>query len=118
LQKDINTVTDTLNRSFAVVEELVFQDATKDQAASTMYKKIASMNESFNHLIEAVEQAGSARNDAMTLEEKITKITQRTSALNMESIEQDLTQVKAENAKLLQTLREKERENPLKETAQ
>lgn len=47
LRKEINTVTDTLGRVFAVVDELIFQDATtkKDQTAIQAYKHLAAMDE-------------------------------------------------------------------------
>jgi regulator of replication initiation timing len=64
------------------------------------------MNESFQRLIESVEQTGSTRNDILILEENIAKIHARTSALNMESIENDLKQVRTENSKLMSRLRE------------
>lgn len=106
LQKEINSVSEVLNRTFTVVEETVFQDAPKDPVASTVYKKLAAMNDSFQKLIESVEQTGGARNDILVLEENIAKIHSRTSALNMESIEADLKQVRAENAKMILRIRE------------
>lgn len=45
LQKEINTVSDTLGRVFAVVDELVFADANaKDTTAIQAYKHIAGID--------------------------------------------------------------------------
>ena len=60
LQKEINTITDTLNRSFAVSSELVFkvqllhlphavitllQEALSDETAKQAYKDLVAMHE-------------------------------------------------------------------------
>ncbi len=45
LQKEINTVSDTLGRVFAVVDELVYADANaKDNTAIQAYKQIAAFD--------------------------------------------------------------------------
>jgi DNA repair ATPase RecN len=99
LQKEINSVTETLNRSFAVTEELVFADAKKHPEIATVYKKLASMNTAFNGLVDTSEKIASTKNDILSLEEKITKIQSRTATLNLDTMLSDLTAVRSENAK-------------------
>lgn len=72
-QKETNTITDTLNRTFAVVEEMVFkvlistniprafthcQDAPKSKGASDIYKLLAKLNQIFTDLTEMIRKAG------------------------------------------------------------
>jgi hypothetical protein len=44
LQKELNATSETLNRTFSVVEELVFADAKKDPVAAQTYKLVAALN--------------------------------------------------------------------------
>jgi DNA repair exonuclease SbcCD ATPase subunit len=99
LQKEINSVTETLNRSFAVTEELVFADAKKHPEIATVYKKLASMNDAFNGLVDTSEKTASTRNDILSLEEKITKVQTRTANLNLDTMLSDLAAVRSENVK-------------------
>jgi hypothetical protein len=105
LQKEINSVTETLNRSFAVTEELVFADAKKHPEIATVYKKLASMNDAFNGLVDTSEKVASTRNDILSMEEKITKIQARTATLNLDTMLADLASVRAENAKFEERIR-------------
>ena len=47
LQKEINSISEKLNRTFALVSELVFTDAKKNETARAAFKDLAKMNESF-----------------------------------------------------------------------
>lgn len=105
LQKEINSTSETLNRSFAVTEDMIFQDVKKIQEAATLYKRLASMNDTFNSLAEIVSKTGNTRNDVLNLNEKILKIQTRTSALNHETMNKDLAQVKDENKLLVEKVK-------------
>jgi len=108
IQKEINSVTETLNRTFAVTEELIYQDAPKDPTAKEAYKQLVQMNELFKKLTKMVESTGSARNTILNLEAKIDGIHERTAALNFERIEKDLAEIRTENKALTDKLRAKE----------
>jgi len=56
--------------------------------------------QNFNELVDTLEKSGGHRNDGMNLTEKITKIQGRMGSLNVETLQQDLEQVKMENLKL------------------
>jgi len=105
VQKETNTITDTLNRTFAVVEEMIFADVKKDDKkdvnAAEAYKLVARLNKIFTELTDDISKAGQASNAALNLDEKIEKLEQRTTTLNSDRIGEDLKQVKEENAKLL-----------------
>lgn len=101
LKKEISKITDKLNRSFSVTDELIFKDAKKDLTAKQAYKYLVDMNEKFNSLTELVSQTGNVRNESLDLEIKIDQLTERTKDLNIEQVENDLQQIKEENSKLM-----------------
>lgn len=71
LKKEINSISGTLDRSFHVVEEMVFADATKDVTAKQAYKQIVGINEAFKKLTEGVTETGQAKNATLDLEAKV-----------------------------------------------
>lgn len=100
LQREIAQLTDTLSRSFTIVDELVFHDAKSDEAAKTAYRLLVAMNEKFNQLIESVRSSVQTRNAILELERSITDAKLRTDTLDLERVQQDLNQLKAENTQL------------------
>eukprot|EP01113_Clastostelium_recurvatum_P012785 TRINITY_DN16665_c0_g1_i2.p1 TRINITY_DN16665_c0_g1~~TRINITY_DN16665_c0_g1_i2.p1 ORF type:complete len:624 (-),score=205.72 TRINITY_DN16665_c0_g1_i2:48-1919(-) len=107
LRKEINTVSETLGRVFAIVDELVFQDANvrKDPTAVQAYKHFAAMDEGFKKLVRVIEETGVARTSVLTLESKSEQIQLRTNTLNVDRLEKDLEEIKQENQKLIQKIK-------------
>jgi len=106
VQKEINSITDKLNRTFAEVEEMIFQDAKKDPIGAETYKLTAGLHETFTNLTDTVTKTGQASNSGLVLTDKIDKVNTRVTSLNMKQIEDDLAQVKEENNKLIAKLKE------------
>eukprot|EP01112_Ceratiomyxa_fruticulosa_P008695 TRINITY_DN2252_c0_g1_i1.p1 TRINITY_DN2252_c0_g1~~TRINITY_DN2252_c0_g1_i1.p1 ORF type:complete len:627 (-),score=155.13 TRINITY_DN2252_c0_g1_i1:559-2439(-) len=108
LKKEINTVSETLGRIFAVVDELVFQDANvkKDPTAVSAYKFFASMDEGFKKLVKVIEETGHSRNSILNLESKIEQIQLRTNSLTFDRLEKDLEEIKQENQKLIAKIKQ------------
>eukprot|EP00727_Mastigamoeba_balamuthi_P009053 m51a1_g4770 hypothetical protein (614) ;mRNA; f:19052-21602 len=108
LQKEINGVRDTLGRSFAVADDLLFQEAKKEQAKGAKadaskkdaYKHLVAINKSFEALVQAIEEIGSTKNNILNLESKIDQIHSRISTINVERVTEDLKQIRAENTAL------------------
>jgi chromosome segregation ATPase len=73
VQKEIRSTSDTLNRSFSVIDEMIYQDATTKQnpTAKEAYKQVVGMNEQFKRLVKLVEEMGHTKNSILTLEQKI-----------------------------------------------
>ena len=100
LKKEIAGSTDTLSRSFALVDEMIYKDAPNDASAKTAYKLLVAMNEKFNDLIDGVSTTVATRNEALELERKIDALKIRTDSLNLERVEADLKTLKQENVNL------------------
>eukprot|EP01123_Difflugia_compressa_P011315 TRINITY_DN4476_c0_g1_i1.p1 TRINITY_DN4476_c0_g1~~TRINITY_DN4476_c0_g1_i1.p1 ORF type:complete len:152 (-),score=46.00 TRINITY_DN4476_c0_g1_i1:79-534(-) len=102
VRKEINMISEKLNRTFAVVEEMIFQDAKKDPTGAQTYKLTVTLNQIFTELTEVMTKTGQAANASLHLTDKIDKLQARTTALNMQQIEEDLRQVREENQKLIE----------------
>jgi len=107
LNKEINTISETRGRSFAVADELIFSDAKKNPTAKSGYRHLAAMNENFRKLGSNIEEEGSLKSNILDLEAKIEQIQQRTSSINMEHIVEDLKQIKKENEQLQKQIKKK-----------
>jgi len=106
VQKEMNAITEKLNRTFTEVEELIFQDAKKDPVGADTYKLTVGLNEIFTSLTDTISKTGQASNAGLLLTDKIDKVNSRVTSLNMEQIEEDLKQVREENAKLIAKIKE------------
>jgi len=106
VQKEINMISEKLNRTFAVVEEMIYQDAKKDPTGAPTYKLTVQLNKVFTELTDIISKTGQAANTSLVLTDKIDKLQTRTTALNMQQIEEDLKQVREENAKLVERYKE------------
>ncbi|PRP82390.1 hypothetical protein PROFUN_10166 [Planoprotostelium fungivorum] len=104
IQKEINSVTATLNRTFSATEEAIFADAKKDPQAKELYKRVVDLNENFKKLIAQVEETGHVRNAILALESKQEQAMERMSSLNFERLKKDLEDVRVENQGLLTKL--------------
>ncbi|XP_015274946.1 PREDICTED: coiled-coil domain-containing protein 22 [Gekko japonicus] len=106
LQKEINSLTGKLDRTFAVTDELVFKDAKRDEAVRKAYKYLAALHESCSQLIQTIEDTGTILREIRDLEEQIESETSKKTLSNLERILSDYRALKQENAALLSRTRE------------
>uniref|UniRef100_A0A8C1SVW3 Coiled-coil domain-containing protein 22 n=1 Tax=Cyprinus carpio TaxID=7962 RepID=A0A8C1SVW3_CYPCA len=71
LQKEINSLTGKLDRTFAVTDELVFKDAKKDESVRKSYKYLAALHENCTQLIQTIEDTGTIMREIRDLEEQV-----------------------------------------------
>ncbi|XP_075214040.1 coiled-coil domain-containing protein 22-like [Lycorma delicatula] len=98
LQKDINTETGRLERSFTVANELIFKDAKRDETARRAYKILAMLHSDFAELVEMVEETGAILREIRDLEEQIEVEMAKHTADNLERIMADLQQMRRETS--------------------
>ena len=108
LQKEINTISEKLNRTYALASELIFGDAKKNETAKAAFKDLAKTNESFQQLSSKVEEIGRARNAVLSLEADINTLTKRTAKLDTDRMAADLADVEAANDDAKQRLQRAE----------
>ncbi|XP_069501367.1 coiled-coil domain-containing protein 22 isoform X2 [Ambystoma mexicanum] len=106
LQKEINSLTGKLERTFAVTDELVFKDAKQDESVRKAYKYLAALHENCLQLIETIEDTGTIMREIRDLEEQIETETTKKTLSNLEKILSDYRAIKQENASLLSRAKE------------
>uniref|UniRef100_F7FW37 Coiled-coil domain-containing protein 22 n=1 Tax=Ornithorhynchus anatinus TaxID=9258 RepID=F7FW37_ORNAN len=106
LQKEINSLSGKLDRTFAVTDELVFKDAKKDEDVRKAYKYLAALHENCSQLIQTVEDTGTIMREIRDLEEQIETETGKKTLSNLEKILEDYKAIRHENAGLLGRIRE------------
>ena len=111
MQKEINGIREHLARIYAVADEKIYQDAKRDQekgardtSKKDIYKLVVDLNKGFEDLIATIEEIGQTRATILNLESKIEQVQARTSAQNMERIQEDLRQIREANATLAERI--------------
>ena len=108
VQKDINAASSKLHRKEAEADERIYQGASDegaDEAHKSAYASLVSLRQFFEELVNAVSERGKADNVARDLEARSEQLASRNTANNMERIQRDLQQVKAENDAMAARLR-------------
>lgn len=106
LQKEINSLTGKLDRTFAVTDELVFKDAKKDESVRKSYKYLAALHENCNQLIQTIEDTGTILREIRDLEEQIETENGSKTVANLERILDDYKAIRQENSALAAKIRE------------
>ncbi|GFS10073.1 coiled-coil domain-containing protein 22-like protein [Elysia marginata] len=70
VQKEINSLTGKLDRTFTVTDELIFRDAKKDDGVKKAYRFLAALHENFEQLIKMVEDTGAVVREIKDLEDQ------------------------------------------------
>ncbi|XP_015596825.1 coiled-coil domain-containing protein 22 homolog [Cephus cinctus] len=107
IQKEINTLTGRLERSFTVVDELIFRDARSNEASRKAYKLLATLHSDCSELVDLVEETGATIREIRDLEEQIDSESTKNVGANLERITADLKQMKQETAILTAQLQNK-----------
>jgi hypothetical protein len=71
IQKDINILTGKLERSFTVVDELIFRDARSNETSRRAYKLLATLHSDCNEIVNLVEETGAIVREIRDLEEQV-----------------------------------------------
>ncbi|XP_035740613.1 coiled-coil domain-containing protein 22 homolog isoform X1 [Vespa mandarinia] len=100
IQKEINTLTGRLERSFTVVDELIFRDARTNEASRKAYKLLATLHSDCSELVSLFEETGATIREIRDLEEQIDTESAKNVGANLERITADLKQMKQETAAL------------------
>ncbi|CAG0913948.1 unnamed protein product [Notodromas monacha] len=106
LQKSINLLEGKLDRSFTSADELVFKDAKKDEMNRRAYKSLAAIREGYDMLISTVREIGSMTREIRDLEDQVEEDKAKNVVSNLEGIQRDFAEMRAENAVLKVKLEE------------
>ncbi|KAK0162632.1 hypothetical protein PV327_006395 [Microctonus hyperodae] len=104
IQKEINMLTGKLERSFTVVDELIFRDAKTSEASRKAYKLLATLHSDCSELVTLVEETGTTLREIRDLEEQIDTESAKNIEANLQRITADLEQMRQETASLVAQL--------------
>ncbi|XP_011498353.1 PREDICTED: coiled-coil domain-containing protein 22 homolog [Ceratosolen solmsi marchali] len=107
MQKEINVLTGRLERSFTVVDELIFRDARTNETSKKAYKLLATLHSDCNEIVSLVEETGAIVREIRDLEEQIDSESTKNIGANLERITADLNQMRQETAILTAQLQNK-----------
>ncbi|KAL1503226.1 hypothetical protein AB1Y20_011282 [Prymnesium parvum] len=99
-QKEVNSASETLSRSFAAADEIIYRAAVHEEASKQCYKGLAKLHETFGLLGESVQEIGNVRNAIRDLQTKTDELALRNTAEAIERMGADLKELKEQNAKL------------------
>jgi hypothetical protein len=114
VQKEINIASQAKIRSFDVADEVIYQAALKESQGGVpvnqrfgapAYQNVVALRDSFNRLVEQVEETGRCKNEIRDVTAKVEELAKRNTSENMKRIVTDLEQVKAENTQLKSKLK-------------
>lgn len=74
IQKEINMLTGKLERSFTVVDELIFRNAKTNEASKRAYKLLATLHSDCSELVTLVEETGTTCREIRDLEEQVNNL--------------------------------------------
>ena len=108
VQKENNKIGATLQRTEALADERVFQEANaggKDPQLVAAYRSLSDLRKLFEKTVTVISETGAKEREARDLDSKKKQLKARVSTANLDKILADLGQVKQENAGLVARLR-------------
>ncbi|KAG8333084.1 Coiled-coil domain-containing protein 22 [Homalodisca vitripennis] len=100
LQRDINIVSDRVDRSFTYADEIVFRDCAKENSSRKIYKLLIQLHSDCEQVVAMIEETGAIVREIRDLEEQIEVERAKDTASKLERISADLRQMKQESASL------------------
>ncbi|KAK7097262.1 coiled-coil domain-containing protein 22 homolog [Littorina saxatilis] len=107
IQKEINSLSGKLDRTFTVTDEQIFRDAKRDESVKKAYRFLAALHENCEQLTKTVEETGVILREIRDLEDQIETESHKKVLANLEKITEDYQQMKKENATLMAKLKQK-----------
>ncbi|XVF77016.1 hypothetical protein PTKIN_Ptkin14bG0006400 [Pterospermum kingtungense] len=104
LQLESNSIQESLHRTYAVVDEIVFREAKKDTVGRQAYRLLTSIHESFEQITEKILATDRIRREMADHEKKLAAMASR--SLNVDKLQADLDAIVKENKYLEQQLQD------------
>ncbi|XP_042874644.1 coiled-coil domain-containing protein 22 homolog [Penaeus japonicus] len=104
IQKEINTLSGKLERTFTVVEGTAYKEAGNNERVRQVYRAVAAVHEGCGELVDIVRETGTVQREISELKEQVDLEKSKKVEENLEQLKVDLNQVKKENASLKQQL--------------
>ncbi|OXA51730.1 coiled-coil domain-containing protein 22 [Folsomia candida] len=105
IQKDINTLSGRLDRTFAVADELIFKVADKDKNVAHSYKLLVAIHSDFSRIIKTLEEIGNLKRQQRQEEDKLEFEKGKSVEDKLNRLKADMAQMQHENRILEAKLR-------------
>ncbi|TYH35002.1 hypothetical protein ES332_D13G163300v1 [Gossypium tomentosum] len=102
LQLESNSIQESLHRTYAVIDEIVFREAKKDTDRGQAYRLLTSIHDSFEQISEKILTTDRIRREIADLEKKLAGVSSR--SLNEDKLQADLDAIMKENEYLEQQI--------------
>ncbi|CAF1377045.1 unnamed protein product, partial [Didymodactylos carnosus] len=100
LQKDLNRLTEKLERTFQVTDTRLFKDAKVDECARRSYKMLITLHCDCDFVYKIVEEIGVIIREIRELEDQIEVEAQKNMSTNLETLLNEYKKIKGENMAL------------------
>lgn len=107
IQKEINSLSGKLDRTFTVTDELIFRDAKRDESVKKAYRYLAALHENCEQLVQTVADTGVIMREIRELEDQIENESKNKVLSNLEKITSDYQQMKKENQSMIEKIKHK-----------
>lgn len=97
LQKDLNRLTDKLERTFTVTDTRLFNDAKNDDCARRSYKMLVALHSDCDFIYKIVEEIGGTIREIRELEDQIEVESQKNMTTNLETLIGEYRKLRDEN---------------------
>ncbi|KAJ0101511.1 hypothetical protein Patl1_03806 [Pistacia atlantica] len=104
LQLESNSIQESLHRTYAIVDEMVFREAKKDSVGRQAYRLLTSIHGSFEQVSEKILATDRIRREITEYEKKLAAMASR--SLNVDKLQADLDAILKENEHLEQCHKE------------
>ncbi|KAF5728478.1 coiled-coil domain-containing protein 22 isoform X1 [Tripterygium wilfordii] len=104
LQLESNSIQESLHRTFAFVDELVFREAKKDPVGRQAYKLLTSIHDTFEQISDKILATDRIRREVAEHEKKLSTMTSQ--SLHMHKLQADIDAIVKENEYLEQRIRD------------
>ncbi|XP_057997979.1 uncharacterized protein LOC131176985 isoform X1 [Hevea brasiliensis] len=102
IQLESNSIRECLDRTYAVLDEMIFREAKKDPVGRQAYRLLTSIHECFEQISEKILMSDRIQREVAEYEKKLTAMAFR--SLNVDKLQADLDAIKKENEHLEQQL--------------
>lgn len=95
LQLESNSIQERLHRTYAVVDDMIFREAKKDQVGRQAYRLLTRIHESFEQVSEKILATDRVRREIAEYEKKLAAVASR--SLNVDKLQADVDVIMKEN---------------------
>ncbi|XP_045480720.1 coiled-coil domain-containing protein 22 homolog [Harmonia axyridis] len=100
VQKDINTLTGQIDRSFTISDEIIFLHAKEDEISKKAYKLLVSLHSECGEIVKIISDIGFVERECRNLQEQLDIESAKQISVKLMRVTEDLEKIKEENSNL------------------